>query len=430
MTDKPYSGSYLPRSEGPLMKERDEEIKRMITNGFGDCNLVHQVVKDNASKSTTEKFDAAVEATEGRNPGLTADYKKNGYNPQAEGWEGFCHLWAPAGLDPAAGFVVAMDKIYADVPMGIGDLRELVTYNYPRASTRFFGSRWYDKDKKEPESESLDAMDLLNIFENYVGPGKPGVVLDVDPGYMVWNQPVYSYKTESTELTGAAAAGAPAGGKAYTVKLSTEYGVEGNYAYRGEAYLRGKSWNMTVFTDAAGKVVKADWAANRGDDIPDFAWVPEVKKTNANSAMVWQIIAPSGDALSGPPGTYPGRELLGGSRTMGDSGWKTKRDADAAFAELNRKADEILGVSPAPASNAAAQETQPAPDGETAGPTEAAAPDQFATPEAFDGKTITQQVQVADTGKTATLRMDAGQALRDVNEREAALLKLKACMGR
>lgn len=58
------------------------------------------------------------------------------------------------------------------------------------------------------------------------------------------------------------------------------------------------------------------------------------------------------------------------------------------------------------------------------------APDPLATPEAFDGKTITQQVQVADTGKTATLRMDAGQALRDVNEREAALLKLKACMGR
>lgn len=52
------------------------------------------------------------------------------------------------------------------------------------------------------------------------------------------------------------------------------------------------------------------------------------------------------------------------------------------------------------------------------------------SPDAFEGKTITQQVQVADTGKTATLRMDAGQALRDVNEREAALLKLKACMGR
>ena len=60
-----------------------------------------------------------------------------------------------------------------------------------------------------------------------------------------------------------------------------------------------------------------------------------------------------------------------------------------------------------------------------------AAPDPFADNyAALNGKTITQQVLVADTGKTATLRMDAGQALRDVNEREAALLKLKACIGR
>ena len=48
--------------------------------------------------------------------------------------------------------------------------------------------------------------------------------------------------------------------------------------------------------------------------------------------------------MSGPPGKYPGNDgPLAGSSTMGARGWKTKREADAAFVELKRKADEILG---------------------------------------------------------------------------------------
>jgi len=73
-----------------------------------------------------------------------------------------------------------------------------------------------------------------------------------------------------------------------------------------------------------------------------------VKRTNANSAMVWQIIGPDGEVMSGPPGVYPGREgPLAGSATMGNRGWKTKREADAALAYLNQKANEVLGSEPA-----------------------------------------------------------------------------------
>lgn len=75
----------------------------------------------------------------------------------------------------------------------------------------------------------------------------------------------------------------------------------------------------------------------------------KVMKTNANSAMVWQIIGPNGEAMSGPPGVYPGREgPLAGTSTMGQRGWKSKREADAAFAALKERADEILAASTAP----------------------------------------------------------------------------------
>jgi len=61
----------------------------------------------------------------------------------------------------------------------------------------------------------------------------------------------------------------------------------------------------------------------------------EIRKTNANSHMVWQIIhAPTGRAVSGPRGSYPGRGLLSGSSTMGQMGWKTKTQAAAALAAL------------------------------------------------------------------------------------------------
>lgn len=47
----------------------------------------------------------------------------------------------------------------------------------------------------------------------------------------------------------------------------------------------------------------------------------------------------------------------------------------------------------------------------------------------FDGKTLTQQVMVADTGQTATLKMDAGKAMREQASRLESLRSLRACLG-
>lgn len=285
MDFEPYAGSYLPRHEGPLSRSNDGEIARMIENGFGECDLVHQVIKDNANRKTTEKFDAAVERAEGSNPGLTERYNREGYNEKAETWEGFCHLWAAAALDPAVGFLVSMDRIYADVPFGIGDLRELVTFNYPRSGTLFYGKRNYEKSKpRKNRNEELDAMDLLSLFDEFVGPDKPGLVIDVDPGYMVWNQPVYKVTKNATRKQGHRD-----GGATYDVVLTAEYGLEGEYAHRGGMIGGSKSWNLTVRTDREGNISSAKFKRNRGDDTPDFAWVPLQKNTNTNMERLKRI---------------------------------------------------------------------------------------------------------------------------------------------
>lgn len=73
-----------------------------------------------------------------------------------------------------------------------------------------------------------------------------------------------------------------------------------------------------------------------------------VRKTNANSHMVWQIIDPvTGSAFAGPPTVYPGTpgvDRFAGQRIGGNMGWKTKREADASHSVLVSKAREILGV--------------------------------------------------------------------------------------
>ena len=304
MDFKPYSASYLPRYEGPLNRQHDTGIDDVIKNGYknpdgSNCDLIHDRIKANVDKSSAHKFDTAATNAEGTNPGLADDYEKNGHDEHAPSWTGFCHLWAPAGLDPVSNFIVSMDRIYADVPFGIGDLKELNTWNYPHPSSKFFGER--NNGDEKPEN-NFDPADMLAIFQNYVGSGKPGVVLDVTPGAEVWNQAVYSYENVATDATAddAKAAGLtiPAGGKAIKANLSMTWTVEGSYAYRGEAYTRDRTLAYTAVVDKSGKITGAKWDAGSIGEVPDFAWVPETKWETENYKRL-QKIAKEGIPLSG-----------------------------------------------------------------------------------------------------------------------------------
>ena len=290
---EPYSGSYLPRSSGPLANSAsDAEIRRMVTEGFGDCDLVHQIIKDNANKDTAAKFEAA-----GRD-GFRDRYLREGHDADAESWTGFCHNWAPAGLDPAVNFMVSMDRIYADIPFGISDMREITTFILPDTTGyAWFGKRHNDKDSAEKPEDELDPVDLLTMMENYVGEGKPGLVLDVDPGYMVWNQPVYKWNREATEVSGdeAGPKKPPQDGKAYKVKLTATYGLEGSYGYRGDTISRDISWNMYVYTDKSGRIVDSAWDGH--NKIPDFAWAQTGERYNTEDWQALKKVAEEGVAV-------------------------------------------------------------------------------------------------------------------------------------
>ena len=293
----PYSGSYLPRTSGPLANEPgDAEVKRKIVEGFGDCNLVHKIIQDNATMDAAAKLEAA-----GNLSGFRAKYLREGHNPDAESWEGFCHNWAPAGLDPAVNFMVSMDKIYADIPFGVSDLRELTTYTLPDSwDVAWFGKRHNDKDSAEKPEDSLDPVDLMTIFENYVGKGKPGIVMDVDPGYMVWNQPFYKWNRTATRVQGTEMGpkAPPAGGRAYKVKLNATYAVEGNYGYRGETLDRDSNWEFFIYTDKKGNIVDSAWDPAYSNKIPDFAWAYRGERNQSDEFDAIKKVAKDGVKVS------------------------------------------------------------------------------------------------------------------------------------
>lgn len=213
-----------------------------------------------------------------------------GYAPEAEGWEGFCHAWAPAGLDPVADLIVARDRIYANVPFGVGDLRELTSFMYPSPRSTFFGKRNYGENY-DHERDDMTPVDVHTILTRYVGDGKPGVVFDVDAGVQVWNQPVYKYEYTATEVTGSDVPSdltVPPGGKVLRVSMTATYGVEGSFGYRGDTIDNSLRLNYFITVDRDGNVVgNGKWDGyNR---VPDFAWVPESGRMNKGFEKLREI---------------------------------------------------------------------------------------------------------------------------------------------
>lgn len=151
-------------------------------------------------------------------------------------------------------------------------------------------------------------------------------------------------------------------------------------------------------------------------------------------------------------------------RALRESGWQPKEERNAATTEqpterpaapADRTRDEGLGKPPRPQEQEkSAVPTEQVAGGAAATPTTQTAATageqdglqeegqgrrQEVTPQSagetpadpfarFDGVIIGRQIKIAETGKVATIRFDAGKALRDLAARENAIIKLRACM--
>ena len=272
-----HSSDYLPISKGALMKEKDTAIASIVSRIVERCDIFNEAIKRNARANlpTSKKFDSAVEALTGTNPGYTDFYERNHFDPNAPSWTGLCHNWAPAGvLQEIVQMVWESDMVVGDQPIGVGDYRELVTALLPRVRHYFVGAR-NNGDDDETESVDLDLADIVSSLQYALVDNDFGIVFDVTYTAEVWNQAVDKYTQTVTDATNhpAVAGLVPAGGRAKRVKLGIAYVVELDYAHRGASARRTMNLDGYLIEDANGNVIDSKWITPTSGR-PDFLWIP------------------------------------------------------------------------------------------------------------------------------------------------------------
>jgi len=195
-----YSGSYLPFSDGPLTEDKNKnsgEKKKMST------------------AQRLDKASAAYSSNASSVEGFLRDYI---YNKTAPDWQGLCDQWSASNndIEIKKNLMSAKKlKCKGGVVFTKGDIQELFTGFYKSWDIDYAGSRDYTP-LEERESSYYFSMDQLNSsnFPAHVvhekvhyymskkvwEEEKVGIVLNVDSGPEVWNQPVISIESEIKEL--------------------------------------------------------------------------------------------------------------------------------------------------------------------------------------------------------------------------------------
>jgi hypothetical protein len=303
-----------------------------------------------------EKYDNYVRATRGKNPGCAAREADpaNGHNEapdaRAENWTGHCHGWAPAALmepEPPVAVTIKFDQPVhfqklaaadaASAPRGLSgrggkayggrrggpedalelataDTKAMLTEIYTEVRSSFHGSRY---NARNPDHDSAAYMDLKphvmhQLLVKYVKDSELGIVFDVDPGYMVWNQPIYKFESQWAENGNQL-------NVQTTVHWANDNGVDPDF-HGLESVSR--TYTYVMIRDASGAIVDSQWTDRSVDDHPDFAWQPyavldEQNMPGLDLDVVREMIAANGTTVKVVEPGAPGDEVAGDAETGG-----------------------------------------------------------------------------------------------------------------
>jgi hypothetical protein len=296
--------------------------------------------------SPFEKYDNYVQITRGHNPGAAAreadPWNRHNEAPdaKAERWTGHCHGWCPAALiepeppvdttiklattvvffrlsldyaaDAKPGFSQDLKAAYRAcegagenaLELRTADLKGMLTEVYTQCRSNFWGTRY---NGREADHNSSAFMDIKPHIMHQL------LVFDIDPGYMVWNQPVYKFDSKWTEE----------GTKLLvttTVWWANDNGVSPDFhGLQSE----NRTYTYTMSRDGSGNVVDSEWTGTSVDNHPDFIWQPYGVLNQATPAgldlnVVHEMVAnkdktiPVWPATSLPAPTVPTTETAAG----------------------------------------------------------------------------------------------------------------------
>ena len=206
----PYASSYLQMNAGKLFKPGSTPVDPAVRTF-----LAARIFQNAAGSSTSERFDLLRRSVLGQADPLTPSLKNTHFQPDAKSWEGQCVQWSAAALDPAIERLLDSTSgiVCGDVMISFGEIKELFTALYSNIqATLFCGSKTLQRRgsfygnpvirgaRDRYGFDDFAASDFDSRLYEYLKAGK-GVILDVDPGPQVWNQPVYAAKSVDTTIS-------------------------------------------------------------------------------------------------------------------------------------------------------------------------------------------------------------------------------------
>jgi hypothetical protein len=241
----PYSDDYWGNYQGGLSYRWNSDQKGVERYGYPliPAKQIESMTLDELKKlSPSEKYDIyignykkkrgrfALTQSERRRTKVmwtvpTSKYFKPNYKIQT--WMGICHAWAPSTLmykPPKP--VTLKGKTGIMVPFGASDIKALLSLNIhhnivpymPPMVGNACKENFFAENKSiikmtnpgiTPENLEIQVQELFAevcrpvdpgafhiVMTNIIGNKKQGIIVDVDPGLQVWNQPVFKYESK------------------------------------------------------------------------------------------------------------------------------------------------------------------------------------------------------------------------------------------
>ena len=133
-------------------------------------------------------------------------------SPTEASWTGYCQGWSQASMATEEPNPVTMvNENGIQIPFGSSDIKALLTYFYGDVVTDDYPDKNFTVERRgigsacgssvavDPACYDTNPGAFHIALTNMIGVQKTGFVIDVDPTYERWNQPVYAYQSRSLE---------------------------------------------------------------------------------------------------------------------------------------------------------------------------------------------------------------------------------------
>ena len=272
----PWSETYWPTFRGSI-NYRWNAVDKDGFNYYPPTKdvVLHMSQADLMQLSPTEKYDIFM----GHYDYPLHEEVRSYGNSGAPQWQGMCDGWSIAALQFSEPMPVTManpDGVM--VPFGSSDIKALMTFAaaiHFEVETRQVGSKCEAKTgfgrQFSAACADINPGALHVIMANQFGIKKQGFVTERDPGYEVWNQPTYGFKST---LMGSTNRGVRVHGTLfYTDELdnSSWTPIVGTPAFKFDKI----EMDYTLDLDDQGNIIGGSWI--NGSDHPDFVWLPTNK---------------------------------------------------------------------------------------------------------------------------------------------------------